>query len=139
VQHPLPTNDPKTQEIGDAAHTTDPGGSDRRARQPSATHAEAAANMQIIRELQDPYRELIRLREAAEIEHELLVQYLHGADSRKPAYDGIRGAAFPVLVHRPPQVAGIAADLDETSSRWLRMTPRASISSCTSRKRNGNW
>lgn len=72
---------------------------------PSATHAEAPANMQIIRELQNPYRELIRLQEAAEIEHKLLVQYLHGADSRKPAYDGIRGAAFS-RAGPPPATGG---------------------------------
>jgi hypothetical protein len=51
--------------------------------------------MQIIRELQDPYLELIRLREAAEIEHALLVQYLHGAYSSSPPMTEFGVPRFP--------------------------------------------
>ena len=44
----------------------------------------------------DPYLELIRLlKEASEIEQDLLIQYLYGAFSLKPAYAGLVGAPAP--------------------------------------------
>jgi hypothetical protein len=49
---------------------------------------------QIIREFDDPYLELVRLlRESAQIEHALMVQYLYAAFSVKSQYFGIVGAA----------------------------------------------
>jgi hypothetical protein len=51
---------------------------------------------QIIRDFTDPYLELIRLlREASEIEHALLVQYLYAAFSIKPQYPLVMGFGFP--------------------------------------------
>jgi hypothetical protein len=48
------------------------------------------------RDFADPYLELIRLlREAAEIEHDLMVQYLYGAFSLKPAYAELVGFPQP--------------------------------------------
>src|SRR5690606_19502176 len=50
----------------------------------------------IYRDFADPYLELIRLlREAAEIEHDLMVQYLYGAFSLKPAYAELVGGPQP--------------------------------------------
>ncbi len=44
----------------------------------------------------DPYLELIRLlKEASEIEQDLLIQYLYGAFSLKPAYAGLVGGPAP--------------------------------------------
>ncbi|WP_448624577.1 ferritin-like domain-containing protein [Geodermatophilus sp. URMC 64] len=70
------------------------------------TALEAPAPLEeIIRDFADPYLELVRLlREASEIEHALLVQYLYGAYSLKPAYAGVRGAAFP----SPNSLLGVA-------------------------------
>src|SRR4051794_22898235 len=46
-----------------------------------------AERAQVIRDFADPLLELTRLlREASEIEHALLLQYLYGAFSLKPAY-----------------------------------------------------
>lgn len=46
----------------------------------------------IIRAFSDPYLELTRLlREASEIEHSLMVQYLYAAFSIKPQYGALRG------------------------------------------------
>ena len=54
---------------------------------PSEAAARAAAPAEIIRDFADPYLELVRLlREASEIEHALLVQYLYAAYSLKPQY-----------------------------------------------------
>ncbi len=62
---------------------------------PSFT-APTVASDQIIREFNDPLLELIRLlREATEIEHALLVQYLYAAFSVKPEYIGLVGFGFP--------------------------------------------
>ena len=70
-------------------------------RRPSAA-ASAAASAEIIRDFDDPYLELVRLlREAAEIEHALMVQYLYGAYSLKPAYIGIRGFSAPSPMRSP--------------------------------------
>ena len=50
----------------------------------------------IYREFDDPLLEVLRLlREASEIEHALLVQYLYAAFSVKPAYREIVGFGFP--------------------------------------------
>jgi len=50
----------------------------------------------ILRDFQDPFLELMRLlREAAEIEHGLMIQYLYAAFSLKPAYAEITGAGDP--------------------------------------------
>lgn len=47
----------------------------------------------IKRDFDDPYLELLRLlREAAEIEHALMVQYLYAAFSVRPAYSRLQGA-----------------------------------------------
>jgi Ferritin-like len=59
---------------------------------PSELAARAAPPVEIIRDFADPYLELVRLlREASEIEHALLVQYLYAAYSLKPQYVGLRG------------------------------------------------
>ena len=50
----------------------------------------------IVRDFADPLIELIRLlREASEIEHALMVQYLYAAFSLKPAYEGVLGYGDP--------------------------------------------
>jgi hypothetical protein len=65
----------------------------------------AAPVVEIVRDFTDPYLELVRLlREASEIEHALLVQYLYGGYSLKPAYAAIRGPAFP----SPNSLLGVA-------------------------------
>lgn len=58
--------------------------------------ADTHGNTPVYRDFADPYLELIRLlREAAEIEHDLMVQYLYGAFSLKPAYAGLIGGPQP--------------------------------------------
>ena len=58
----------------------------------AATHR----NTPVQRDFSDPYLELIRLlHEAAEIEHDLMVQYLYGAFSLKPAYAELVGSPQP--------------------------------------------
>lgn len=48
------------------------------------------------RDFSNPHLEMIRLlREAAEIEHDLMVQYLYGAFSLKPAYAEVVGNPLP--------------------------------------------
>src|SRR3712207_1042918 len=77
---------------------------------PAAAAATAPAtaggpSVELVRDFADPYLELVRLlREASEIEHALLVQYLYGAYSLKPAYAVIRGPAFP----SPNTLLGVA-------------------------------
>jgi hypothetical protein len=53
---------------------------------------------QLVYEFKDPLLELVRLlREASEIEHALLVQYLYAAFSVRPKYQrSIVGRAFPI-------------------------------------------
>lgn len=64
----------------------------RTERAVAATHGTSP----IYRDFNDPYLELIRLlREAAEIEHDLMVQYLYGAFSLKPAYAELVGYPQP--------------------------------------------
>jgi rubrerythrin len=54
----------------------------------------------IARAFDDPLLELVRLlKEAAEIEHDLMVQYLYGAFSVKPSYEAIVGVPVPVSDH----------------------------------------
>lgn len=51
---------------------------------------------QLVYEFKDPLLELVRLlREATEVEHALLVQYLYSAFSVKPQYQRIVGTGFP--------------------------------------------
>lgn len=51
---------------------------------------------QIARDFSDPYMELIRLlRETAEIEHSLMIQYLYAASSVKPEFASIAGYDDP--------------------------------------------
>lgn len=55
----------------------------------------AAAAAVIAQDFHDPYLESVRLlREASEIEHALMVQYLYAAFSVRPAFEGIVGPAF---------------------------------------------
>jgi hypothetical protein len=50
----------------------------------------------IVRDFSDPYLELVRLlREAAEIEHSLMIQYLYCAFSLKPVYQPVAGFGSP--------------------------------------------
>lgn len=50
----------------------------------------------IIRDFADPYLELLRLlRQACDVEHALMVQYLYGALSVKPVYAAIVGSGAP--------------------------------------------
>jgi hypothetical protein len=56
------------------------------------TAADGATPPHIARDFQDPYLELVRLvREASEIEHALLVQYLYASFSVKPRYQAVIG------------------------------------------------
>jgi hypothetical protein len=60
---------------------------------PGAAPAPAAA---VVRDFHDPYLELVRLlREACEVEHALMLQYLYGALSLKPAYAALAGTGVP--------------------------------------------
>ena len=62
----------------------------------SKAFADTHAATPIYRDFSDPYLELIRLlREAAEIEHDLMVQYLYGAFSLKPEYEELVGSPQP--------------------------------------------
>jgi rubrerythrin len=61
-----------------------------------ASPARTGASSPIIRDFADPVIELVRLlREASEIEHALMVQYLYAAFSFKPAYSDIAGYGDP--------------------------------------------
>ncbi len=63
---------------------------------PCRAFAGRHANTSIYRGFSDPYLELLRLlREAAEIEHDLMIQYLYGAFSLKPAYAELVGGPQP--------------------------------------------
>lgn len=57
---------------------------------------EQTSKVRIVRDFADTGLELIRLlREAAEIEHSLLIQYLYAAFSIKPEYSGLIGQGDP--------------------------------------------
>lgn len=63
---------------------------------PGKALAGQSTNSPVFRDFSNPYLELIRLlREAAEIEHDLMVQYLYGAFSLKPAYVELVGNPLP--------------------------------------------
>ena len=63
---------------------------------PGAGFADTYGTSPVQRDFSDPYLELIRLlREAAEIEHDLMIQYLYGAYSLKPAYAELIGGPQP--------------------------------------------
>jgi hypothetical protein len=85
---------------------------DAGAHQPGEPYRSAASERNstgarhIIREFAEPYIELIRLlRQASEIEHALMLQYLYGAFSVKPAYAGIVGLGMP----NPNDLIGVSA------------------------------
>lgn len=62
----------------------------------AGTAAPKSAQTRIVRDFSDPYIELIRLlREASEIEHGLMCQYLYAAFSLKPIYSSIAGHGAP--------------------------------------------
>ena len=69
---------------------------ERHAEMSEVAAADAAVQQhEVIRDFDDPYLELVRLlREASEIEHALMVQYLYAANSLKPAYEMVRGLEF---------------------------------------------
>lgn len=73
---------------------------------------EFADKSEIIPVYSDPYLELIRLlREAAEIEHALMVQYLYAAFSVDPHYPKLSGLDVGNVFRRPPKNP-TADDLD---------------------------
>jgi hypothetical protein len=62
----------------------------------SRAASDAAARRRIARDFSDPYIELVRLlRESAEVEHSLMLQYLYAAFSVKPIYRGVAGHGAP--------------------------------------------
>ena len=70
-----------------------------------ATTKGDTGTVRIVRDFLDPRLELVRLlREAAEIEHSLALQYLYGAFSLKPLYQDLVGAGNP----NPDDLLGIA-------------------------------
>lgn len=72
----------------------------------AATGDRSAGRRHILREFSEPYLELIRLlRQASEIEHALMIQYLYGAFSVKPAYAGVVGIGMP----NPNDLIGVSA------------------------------
>ncbi|PKO86782.1 MAG: hypothetical protein CVU18_13225 [Betaproteobacteria bacterium HGW-Betaproteobacteria-12] len=63
---------------------------------PEAPPQPAATAASVIRDFHDPYLELVRLlREACEVEHALMLQYLYGALSLKPSYAALAGDGTP--------------------------------------------
>lgn len=70
-----------------------PGGQAKTVRAQVATPTRAPF---IAREFHDPYIELVRLlKEASEVEHALMLQYLYAAFSLKPKYAALRGTGIP--------------------------------------------
>ncbi len=70
-----------------------PGGQAKTVRAQVATPTRAPL---IAREFHDPYIELVRLlKEASEVEHALMLQYLYAAFSLKPKYAALRGTGIP--------------------------------------------
>jgi hypothetical protein len=56
----------------------------------------AASSIRVVRDFESPRLEVVRLlREAAEIEHSLMLQYLYAAYSLKPAYQVLVGTGAP--------------------------------------------
>jgi hypothetical protein len=67
---------------------------------PGRALAAEPARSPINRDFSNPYLELIRLlKEAAEIEHDLMVQYLYCAFSLKPAYTDWSEIRCPIRLH----------------------------------------
>ena len=65
-------------------------------RTSSGTSAGAPQASSIIRDFSDPHIEMIRLlREASEVEHALMIQYLYAAFSVKPVYEHVVGYGDP--------------------------------------------
>jgi rubrerythrin len=63
---------------------------------PARSFAARHSGLPVVRDFRNPYLELVRLlKEAAEIEHDLMVQYLYGAFSLKPAWQPLVGAPAP--------------------------------------------
>lgn len=63
---------------------------------PGELAVQAPGASRIVREFDDPYLELLRLlREASEIEHALMLQYLYAAFSVRPKYRALRGEGNP--------------------------------------------
>ena len=63
---------------------------------PLRDERETATGIQIVRDFADPYLELVRLlREATEVEHALMIQYLYCAFSLRPAFEALRGNGLP--------------------------------------------
>ena len=63
---------------------------------PGQLAAQVPGKSGIMREFEDPYLELLRLlREASEIEHGLMLQYLYAAFSLRPKYRVLRGEGNP--------------------------------------------
>ena len=82
---------------GPSAHAATPEG--------GGTPLTGSDAVQIVRDFQDPYLELLRLLNvAAEIEHGLMVQYLYCAFSIKPRYAALTGYGVPT----PNDILGIA-------------------------------
>ena len=64
--------------------------------QPATVAEGNAGTVRVVRDFISPRLELVRLlREAAEIEHSLMIQYLYAAYSVKPAYQELIGAGNP--------------------------------------------
>src|SRR5471032_913023 len=66
------------------------------AQGPAALNPAQSRDGKIVRDFASPYLELVRLlREATEIEHALMLQYLYAAFSLKPDYADIAGSGAP--------------------------------------------
>jgi hypothetical protein len=64
--------------------------------EPAALHPAQPRDGKVLRDFSSPYLELARLlREATEIEHALMLQYLYSAFSLKPEYAAIAGDGAP--------------------------------------------
>ena len=63
---------------------------------PLATAEDSVKSIRVVRDFETPRLELVRLlREAAEIEHSLMLQYLYAAYSLKPKYQTLIGTGAP--------------------------------------------
>ena len=63
---------------------------------PAASVQRGAKSIRVVRDFMNPRLEVVRLlREAAEIEHSLMLQYLYAAYSLKPAYQKLIGTGAP--------------------------------------------
>jgi len=79
-----------------SGHASTPVSEELQATRDAIAASTTAAKRRIARDFSDPYIELVRLlREAAEVEHALMLQYLYAAFSVKPVYSGIVGNGAP--------------------------------------------